>query len=261
MKKTLVILLAVIFAAGMINTAFAKDPEKIEVYIAQLKVKLAEATKAKQNARIIKLKAMIAAEEKNLMVKEEKITPTPETQSSQSVQPSGNAVKATPTALFGFGIPVCGEVGTLTNRSIVGARFDVILPEPLGLAAWIGLPAQSLMYKVGFGYSAGQDNDGNEVKAVPLYADGVLMLPAELLGGINSYVGGGINYIIYRKGRESGTLGGQFFIGIMGDIGLAGIGKTYAQIGYSILRSGTALGINSISSRGLSLAVGQTIVL
>jgi hypothetical protein len=131
----------------------------------------------------------------------------------------------------------------------VGIMGNLVLDDFIGLGPMVGLSAKAVSYKVGVGYVA-----GSGIKAVPVYAGGVIALPAEWMGGLDSYVAGGLNYVVYGNGKTSGKIGGDAKVGIKADLGL-GLGKTGFELGYSVVRSNTA------TSKGLSLTVSQPIVL
>jgi hypothetical protein len=114
----------------------------------------------------------------------------------------------------------------------------------------VGLSANSIKYKLGLGGYYG----GGGLKAVPLYAGGIINLPADMMGGLETYLTGGVNYVVYGNGLTSGKIGGDVYIGFNADLGL-GLGKTGFELGYSIVRS------NTVSSKGLALSVSQPIVL
>jgi hypothetical protein len=80
------------------------------------------------------------------------------------------------------------------------------------------------------------------------------------MGGIESYVGGGVNYVVYGSEKLAGSYGGQIYYGIQGDIGLGG--KSYAELNYSIIRSGKDAGHNvQYSMKGVGISVGTTLLL
>ena len=85
------------------------------------------------------------------------------------------------------------------------------------------------------------------------------MLPADMLGGIDSYVGGGLNYTLYGTGKTSGPYGIQAYVGIMGDLGL-GLGKTALEIGYDVVRAGGSTDFKR-SAKGITISVCQPIAL
>jgi hypothetical protein len=92
------------------------------------------------------------------------------------------------------------------------------------------------------------------MKAIPLFADGVINLPADWMGGLETYLAGGLNYVLYGNGTTSGKLGGEISVGLNADLGL-GLGKTGFELGWAAVRS------NTVTSKGISLSVCQPIVL
>ena len=165
-------------------------------------------------------------------------------------------VKAPVSAgLFGMGINtslsgVYINTGKGSLSGSVGAMGSVILDDFVGLGPMVGLGAKAVNYSIGLGYLQG----GGGLKAVPVRAGGTIALPAEWLGGLESYLAGGLNYVVYGNNTTSGNIGGDAAFGIKADLGL-GLGKTGFELGYSVVRSKTH------TSKGLSLAVSQPIVL
>ncbi|MFA4967648.1 MAG: hypothetical protein WC624_05465, partial [Candidatus Margulisiibacteriota bacterium] len=89
------------------------------------------------------------------------------------------------------------------------------------------------------------------IKAIPIYAGGILYLP-QWLGVQDSYLTGGLNYVVYGNGLTSGKIGGDIYFGLSTDFRLGfGLGKTGFEIGYNVVRS------NTITSKGISLSVSQ----
>jgi hypothetical protein len=69
--------------------------------------------------------------------------------------------------------------------------------------------------------------------------------------GQETYLTGGLNYVVYGNGQTSGRLGGDIFFGLAVDLGF-GLGKTGFEIGYNVVRS------SDITSKGLSFSVSQS---
>ena len=170
------------------------------------------------------------------------------------VPPAPVAVKAAaPAGLFGMGIDTA-LTGSYINTGkgqlsgSVGLSGDWVMSDFIGLGPMVGLSANSVKFTAGLGGFYG----GGGLKAIPVRAGGIIMLPD--MGGMLTYLSGGLNYVVYGNSTTSGNIGGDANIGIMADLGL-GLGKTGFQIGYSVVRSET------VSSKGLSLSVCQPIVL
>ena len=130
----------------------------------------------------------------------------------------------------------------------IGVSGDWVLDDFVGLGSMVGLSANSVKYTLGLGGFYG----GGGLKAIPVRAGGIIMLPD--MGGMSTYLCGGLNYVAYGNGQKAGKIGGDVSIGMNVDLGM-GLGKTGIQLGYSIVRSDT------VSSKGLSLSVMQPIVL
>lgn len=241
MKKLVILLFAIAFVVCIVNVGSAATSGEIKAYIQTLEAKLDVATQAGDHKRVAKLNAMIAEQKIRLQAAE---MPAP-----VSVAPP---VKAAPsTGLFGWGLNTDLAVNYVMDKSILGLRADLLLPDPLGLGGLVGLPKEAVGYKLGLGYFSGNDNKNVAFRGVPIYLDGVIMLP------MGTYLQGGINYLLDRNGSKSGSIGGQVYLGIAGDIGLGS--KSFAQIGYSILRTGDTA--TPRSTKGLDIAIGQMITL
>lgn len=141
-----------------------------------------------------------------------------------------------------------GLLGTLAGRG------DIVIDDPLALASFVGLSANSLKYKVGVGAVYGKGSADKNIRAIPVYVDALLNLPADLMMGVETYVSGGANYVLYGSGAKTGKSGLQVEAGIKVDLGL-GLGKTDIALGYSIVRA------NTESAKGITLSVGMPIVL
>ncbi|MFC1571735.1 hypothetical protein ACFL31_04200 [Candidatus Margulisiibacteriota bacterium] len=162
-------------------------------------------------------------------------------------------------ALFGLGLNTGYSVGYVAGNSIVAARGDLILADALAIGPMLGLSEDAVSWKVGLGAATGKDINDKSVSSIPLFVDGVVAIPADLLGGIASYVGGGLNYALYGSRaagtKRLGSVGGQVYYGIQGDVGLGG--TSYAELAYSIVRSGNT----NYSMKGIGINFGTTLVL
>ncbi|MFC1496338.1 hypothetical protein ACFL52_02875 [Candidatus Margulisiibacteriota bacterium] len=258
MKKVIALLIVAAFVAGLVSMASAASPAKIRAYIGLLNKKLANAKANRNWARVNKLNKMIAKQKARLAEVTGSVAPPPPPVAVPPPPPPMKKIaKADTDALFGWGVPTAGSIGYVANKSVITLRADAMLPDPLGLGPVVGLPAEAVMYRVGLGGFTGNDNNDTSYRGILINLDGVIMIPAEVLGGIESYLGGGINYQVYR----SGSLGGQIYYGIAGDVGLGG--KSFAQLGYTIIRTG-ALDSSTrtdCSSKGITLEIGHMLVL
>jgi len=168
--------------------------------------------------------------------------------------PVARPVAPAPTGMLGLGLNTAVDAGLISG--MMGLTGSAILPDPMGLGPMVGLPANAVMWKLGAGYAQGNDKSSVAWKAPHLLVEGLINLPADMMGGIETYVGGGLNYIVGRTG--GGSYGGQAYAGVKGDLGLGG--KTFGQLGMGILRTGA---VNWPHSTGFALGVlvGQTILL
>lgn len=143
-----------------------------------------------------------------------------------------------------------GTKSTINGSS--GLLGYLVLDDSLGLGSLVGLPAGSVKYKLGMGGFYVEGNGG--LKAVPVYAGGLIYLPSWWSDPQTLYITGGLNYVIYDNGRPGGKLGGDIFLGLVGDLGLC-LGKTGLELGYSVIRS------NTLTSKGFCLSLFQMFVL
>lgn len=168
-------------------------------------------------------------------------------------------VAPAPTGMFGMGLKTDISLGYIAGKSVIAGRADIILADMLGMGPMVGLSDKAVTWKIGLGGASGKDVSDVEKKAIPLFVDGVINLPADLLGGVESYIGGGINYVLYGSEKKSGSIGGQVYAGIQGDLGLGG--KSFVEVAYSIIRSGTGSLVQPYSMKGIGINVGQQILL
>ncbi|MFA5892783.1 MAG: hypothetical protein WC903_02310 [Candidatus Margulisiibacteriota bacterium] len=258
MKKVIIFFVVMAFMASVASVAFGRtiDEEKQAVrdYLKVIDVKIVKARNAKQTVKLSILKADKAATlaRWNKLKASLEVAPPP----VAPVPPASVVVKPAASAgLFGMGLNtslsglyISTGKGSLSGS--IGAMGNLVLDDFIGLGPMVGLSANAVKFKVGTGYVMG----GGGLKAVPVYGGGIISLPAEWMGGLDSYLTGGLNYVAYGNGQTSGKLGGDVYFGINADLGL-GLGKTGFEIGYNVVRS------NTVTSKGISLSVCQPIVL
>ncbi len=161
--------------------------------------------------------------------------------------------------LLGMGINTGYSVGYLMGKSGVTVRGDIVLNDAMGIGPMLGMSEDSIKWKIGMAAVMGKDVNENEKKALPLLVDGVMSLPADMLG-VESYLGGGLNYVVYGSEKKSGSYGGQVYFGVQGDVGLGG--NSFAEVGYAIVRSGADAGhVTPYSFRGVTVNVGTQILM
>lgn len=266
MKKWVCLLLAVTVVLSIATVAFARTLEeekqavrdyltlidaKINKYRAAgntAKVKQLQGEKAATLRRWYKLKAQLEAEQ--AMPEAPKVTP------------KVVAAKA-PEGLFGWGLKtdltgIYLMTGKGKYNGAVGLRANVILDDPLALGTIVGMSADSVKYRIGLGGLYGVDINGARIKAIPIFVDGVLSLPADWMMGLDTYVGGGLNYTVYGSGQTAGSYGAEAYVGLKADLGL-GLGQTGFELGYTAIRANGST--PKLSAKGLSFAVSQPIVL
>lgn len=191
------------------------------------------------------------------------VAPAPPPPPVAPVVPPVVAKPVASAGIFGWGLKSAISGTYLYNgkgpySGAVAGRFDLVLDDPLALGTIVGLSANAIKYRLGLGGVYGKDNVDATIKALPLFVDAVLSLPAEMLGGLDTYVGGGLNYNLYGTGNKSGPYGLEALAGINVDLGL-GLGKTGLELGYSIVRAGGSTATRS--ARGITFSVCQPFVL
>ena len=263
MKKMVVLIAVVAFLASVSSVAFGRtiDEEKLAVqdFLKLLDVKIVKAREAGQFAKVTALRGQKAAALARWAKLKASSEATTEATIVVPVAPPAPVV-AQPTSLtrlFGWGLNSDiaiqyiqdGKHSTIWGST--GVMANLILDDFIGLGQKLGMSADIVKYKLGLGgfyvYGAGG------IKALPIYAGGILYLP-QWLGGQDSYLTGGLNYVVYGNGQTSGRIGGSIFYGITADFGL-GLGKTGFEVGYNVVRSST------ITSKGLSFSIRQPIAL
>jgi len=259
MKKFLALMIAFAFIASLVvSVASARtlDEEKAAVreYLNVVDAKIVKYRKAGNTAKVKVLQKekqgtlarwnKLKAEMEAAPVPVAPVPPPPAMQAKPAAAPSGG--------LFGWGINtlLSGQYISTGKGQISGAlgvRGEIIFDDPLALGSMVGLSANSVKYRLGLGYT-----QGNNLKAIPVYIGGIINLPPEMLGGLETYLNGGLNYCVYGNGQKAGRYGIDASVGCRFDIGL-GLGKTAAELGYSAVRS------DNYTDKGFALTVSQPI--
>jgi hypothetical protein len=256
MKKAIIFIVVIAFMASVASVAFGRtmEEEKLAVrdYLKVLDAKLAKAKKAGQNAKVNMLhadKAATLARWKKLQASMAVVTPPPPVAPAPLPAPVV-ATPAGPVGIFGLGVPttLAGQYISTGKGSLQGS-LGVMGNVVLDLAPTFGLSGDAVKFKLGLGYFQG----GGGLKAIPVYAGGIIHLPT-WLGGQETYLTGGLNYVVDGNGNTSGKIGGDVYFGVTADFGL-GLGKTGFELGYSVVRS------NTVTSKGISFSVSQPIIL
>ncbi len=266
MKRIIALLVMLAFVATVAGAVFARTLEEekqaVRDYLKVIDAKIIKNRKMGKTAVVAKLKnekAATLARWNKLKAEMESAQATPAPAPSQ-VTPPPAPVKAAPSApsagLFGLGLDTAVEAGLVAG--MMGVSGNISFADMLGIGPMLGLSDKAVSYKLGLGYAQGKDINSKEWKAVPITVDGVINLPADWMGGVETFVGGGVNYVAYRTGQTSGSIGGQVYLGAQGDLGLGGM--TYGELGYSILRTGTS-DKGAYSSKSVTVLVGQKITL
>jgi|GEM_PF-4843639 hypothetical protein len=97
--------------------------------------------------------------------------------------------------------------------------------------------------RLGVGCAQGKDNNEVIRKHGLLLIEGIVHINPDLLSGLNTYFGGGINYNVYTSGSHNGLLGGQAYLGL--EFGSISSGQLFFEAGYSKIRFGDNVSTNS----------------
>lgn len=262
MKKIIALVTMFVFIAALSGMVYAQidyrsPAEKLEAARAYLKL-LDQKIIRLRNAGKMDLVTKMQAEKKGTLARmkawKAEAEGAPGTPVAPTPPPPPVTVRpaAAPSAgLFGLGLNTGYTVGYVmsgSNSAITG-RADLILDDPLSLGSLIGLSEKDVNWKVGLGGLSGKGTNDASQNAIAIFVDGILNVSPDLLGGIESYLGGDFNYVVYR----SGNWGGAVYYGIKGDIGLGG--KSYIQLSYDWIRA------SSTTLKGLGINVGTELVL
>lgn len=270
MKKKIVALFViaafVVTLAGLASgRTLAQERDAVRAYLKVLDAKIIKyrsagnASKVKQLQKIkaatLRRWAKIRAE---MMKKAAPPPPPPPRRVAPTPKPVVKKAAPATKGLFGWDVNTGYSVGYLAGKAGITGRADVILVDGMGLGPMVGLSKDAVAWKIGLGAVSGKDANDNTRTAIPIYVDGILNLPADVMGGVKSYIGAGLNYSVYGSSRVSGSYGGQVYYGIKGDVGLGG--DSYAEIGYGIVRSGTGV-TRSYSFKGITVNFGTELLL
>jgi hypothetical protein len=261
MKKYIALFVAFAFMVTLAGLAFGRTLEEekqaVRDYLKVIDAKIIKARKAGQTAKV----KVLQGEKQGTLRRWEKLKAEMEAQPvapAVAPAPTPAPVVAKPAAvgggLFGWGINTClsGTYIATGKGSIGGAgqiRGDIVLDDFVGLGPLVGLSANTIKYKVGLGVV---DGGGAGLKAIPIYADGVINLPADMMGGLETYLTGGLNYVVYGNTKNPGRLAGEIGVGLNADLGL-GLGKTGFELGWEAVCSKT------VTAKGLTFTVSQPI--
>ncbi|MFH1541777.1 MAG: hypothetical protein ABIE84_01660 [bacterium] len=269
MKKIFALLTVLVFSvvlAGMVHADSRSAADKLEAgrsYLKLLDQKIIRLRKEGKTALVTKMQAekkgTIArmqawkAEAEGAGAPAAPVAPKP----PAPPRPVASAPAQMGEGLFGLGYDalISGNYISTGSGSLsgsLGLRVDLVFGDPFALGPLVGLAEKDVEYRVGLGYVQG---GGAGLKVIPLYVDGIINLPADLLGGIASYVGGGLNYGLYGNGQTTGRYGAELYAGIKGDLGLGLGGDSTVELGYSGVRS------NTLTVKGITLSVGQELSL
>jgi len=261
LKRIIALITVFAFAvvlAGMAYADFRSPAEKLSSGRAYLKLLDQKIIKHRKlgNAAVVK---DLQAQKKSTIARMKKWKAEMEAGPAPVAPPPPVSVRPTTSyaGWFGWGLDTGVTGGYVAGNSVIVVRGDLLLGDGLQLGPWLGLSEDTIEWKIGLGAALGTDTAGTAARAVPLFVDGIINLPADWMFGIENYVGGGVNYVLYGTGRAGGSYGGQVSYGLQGDVGLGGI--SYAEIGYSIIRSGAIT--TPYSMRGIGVNFGTEITL
>ena len=266
MKKAIIFVVVVAFMVSVVSVAFARtmaeEMSAVRDYLNVVDAKLATAKNAKNKKKVDLLHAeKTATLARWYKLKATMVTPTapaPVVQAPAPIvvtQPAPIVIMPSPApGLFGMGVPtqlaaLYINTGKGTYSGAGGVKAEVMLDDFTGLGNMVGLAPKAIMYKLGVGVV---DGGGDALKAIPVYAGGIITLPK--MGSVDAYLVGGLNYVVYGNGRTNGNIGGDAGIGCAVDLGF-GIGKTGLELGWGVVRS------NTVTAKGLMFSVSQSLVL
>jgi hypothetical protein len=262
MKKLIIFIVGLAFVVSVGGASFgrtlAEEKTAVQSFLKLLDAKINKAKKANQFAKVTSLRAQKAATLAHWASLNTPAVVAPVAPPVAPVLPPAPVVvKPAPTRLFGWGIDT-----TLDAKFISDAKQSTIFGIPtsgvssgimghvvLDPSGMFGISGDAVKLKIGTGLYYVYGTDG--LKAIPLYAGGIIHLP-QWLGGQDSYLTGGLNYVVYGNERTSGNIGGDIYFGITADFGI-GLGKTGFEFGYNVVRSKT--------SKGLSISISQPLAL
>lgn len=266
MKKTVAFLTVLAFVVVLAASVYAEDSrsaaDKIasgQEYLKALDTKIIKYRKLGNPAMVTKLQAEKRSTLAKLAAWKAELeagVPAPVT------PPPAPVVRAAPApvsaGMFGWGLNTGYTAGYIAGNSVTLLRADLILGDGLGIGSMLGVGQDAINWKIGLGGALGTSISGRSAKAIPLFIDGIINIPADLLGGVESYLGGGVNYALYGTGRTTGSYGGEIYYGIKGDIGLGG--KSYIEVSWSDIRSGSSV-TPAYSMKGVGVNVGTQLLL
>ena len=266
MKKVIIFAVLIGFMFSVSNVAFGRTLQEERLAVQDFMLVIdAKIVKAKTNNQYAKVTAM-KAQKADALARLNKLdkaiaaaaVPAPVVAPVPPPAPAPVAVKPEGlTKLLRLGLNTNlgahyiqdGKHSSIWGSS--GVTANLVLDDFIGLGPKLGHLADTIKYTLGLGgyYVLG---DGG-IKALPVYAGGIIYLP-HWLGGQETYLSGDLNYVVYGNGQTSGKIGGDISFGVTADFGF-GLGKTGFEIGYSVVRS------NTITSKGLSLSITQPLAL
>jgi len=184
--------------------------------------------RAEKNATIAKLKKL----------KAEKTPPAPAEKIIIEKQKEVVLVPMQKKGSFGWGLLTDVSVGYLGGNSVTVIRANWVIPS---------LFHPRIDYRLGLGYLTGSDLLNQSFRTIPVYVGGTISLPLNL--PFETYVAGGLNFVVYGSQQKSGSLGGDISVGARGNIGLGQ--KSFIDIGWSGVHDS-----GNYSARGLAVNVG-----
>lgn len=123
-----------------------------------------------------------------------------------------------------FKFEIGGEAGVFGGATYLAGELRFPLQYIFGPA--------TTSARLALGYAIAPDMSR---KYLPVSFDLIFNLPPGIITGVDSYVGGGVNYTALTSGRTAGTFGGELFYGVESE-GLGG--KMFGELGYGTLQTG-----------------------
>lgn len=165
------------------------------------------------------------------------------------------------TGIFGWGMSADVSGNYTYNRGQQGllglllARGDILFDDPLALGERLGLAEDAVQYKLGLGLALGSDVNEQRIFSIPVFAGANIYLKEGSLGGMDPFVGAGLNLNLLGSDAKMGGMGTEIYGGVLVDLGFEA-GKTEFSVGYNTLRIS-----DSYLSEGIILSVTQPLII
>lgn len=128
--------------------------------------------------------------------------------------------------------------------------FFASIPAAVADLRWHNImEIERVSARTGVIYAQGEDSNKTLRKHALLFLDGIYRLDSMAMKGAGTYVGVGVNYLVYTSGKVSGIWAGQMYVGLDSRISKKEV--LYVELGYGYIRTGF-----SPTYRGLNATIG-----